>query len=59
MSTEQTVKFELTVNQVNVILAALAKQPLEVVLDVFNTIQKQASSQLGAPSGPLADKIVQ
>jgi len=59
MSTEQTVKFELTVNQVNVILAAIAKQPLEVVLDVFNTIQKQASAQLGQPSGPLADKIVQ
>ena len=59
MSNEQTVKFDLTVTQTNVILAALAKQPLEAVLDVFTSIQKQASAQLGQPSGPLADKIVQ
>ena len=57
--TEQTVKLELTVNQVNVILAAIAKQPLEVVLDVFNTIQKQASSQLTPAKESLDDKVIQ
>ena len=55
MSNEQIVKFDLTVAQTNVILAALAKQPLEVVLDVFNTLQKQASAQLSAPQEPSVD----
>ena len=54
----QTVKLELNVQQLNVILAALGKMPLESVLEVFNTIQQQASQQLGAPKGPLSDKVV-
>ena len=47
MTNEQTVKFDLTIAQTNIILNALAKQPLETVLDVFNSIQRQASTQLG------------
>lgn len=51
MSNEQTVKIDLTVAQTNVILAALAKQPLEAVLDVFNSIQRQANAQLVPAQG--------
>ena len=43
---DQTVKIELTVNQINTVLAALAKQPLEVVLDTFIEIRTQAESQV-------------
>jgi len=39
-------KFELTVEQVNIVLAALAKQPLEAVLDVFITIKSQAEARM-------------
>ena len=39
-------KFELTVEQVNIVLAALAKQPLEAVLDVFTNIKSQAEAQV-------------
>ena len=44
-------KFELTVEQVNIVLAALAKQPLEAVLDVFTTIKSQAEAQMQQQSG--------
>lgn len=49
---QQTVQVELTVQQLNMILVALSKQPLEAVLDTFNTIQQQAAAQLGAPGRP-------
>lgn len=42
----EKLNFTLTVNQVNAVLAALAKQPLEAVLEVFNTIQQQAAAQV-------------
>jgi len=48
---EQTLKFDLTITQTNTILAALAKQPLEVVLDLFNSIKEQANAQLVPPQG--------
>lgn len=59
---QPSVRLDLSVNQLNLILAALAKLPLEAVLETFQAIQHQASQQLGAPSvpsGPLADKVVQ
>jgi len=41
--TEQTpIPILLTVPQVNVVLAALGKRPLEEVLDLFNSIKSQA-----------------
>lgn len=43
---DQKVKIELTVNQINTVLAALAKQPLEVVLDTFSEVRTQAESQV-------------
>lgn len=58
---EQKVTLELTVQQVNVILAGVVKLPIEVGLDTFNVIQQQANAQLGQPTrteGPLADKVV-
>jgi len=42
----QKVTLELTVQQVNVILAGIAKLPLEASLDTFNAIQQQANAQL-------------
>ena len=59
MAEEQKVKLELTVNQLNLILAGLAKLPLEAVYETFTMIQQQANKQLGAPSGPLSDKVIQ
>ena len=58
----QTVTLELNVNQLNIILSGVVKLPIEVGLEVFNTIQKQAQAQLGAPTsanGPLSDKVIQ
>lgn len=58
---EQIVNLELTVQQLNVVLAGIVKLPIEVGLDAFNVIQHQAQRQLGQPSsvdGPLADKVM-
>lgn len=59
---QPSVNLVLTVNQLNLVLAALAKLPLEAVLETFQTLQQQANEQLGPPasnlSGPLADKVV-
>ena len=42
------IKLELTVEQINVILASLGKQPFEAVAGVINEIQKQNSPQTAA-----------
>ena len=58
---EQNVKLDLTIQQLNVILAALAKLPIEAGLDAFTAVQQQAQAQLGNPTqaqGPLADKVI-
>lgn len=54
---DQTVKIEVTVNQLNIVLAALAKQPLETVLDTFTTIRSQAEQQVSSEA-PLAAKVL-
>ena len=59
---EQQLKLELTIQQLNVIIAGLAKLPIEVGIETFNEVQKQAQSKLGQSSnvqGPLADKVVE
>lgn len=59
---QPTVHLDLNINQLNLVLAALAKLPLEAVLETFQVIQQQANQQLGsptAPTGPLADKVIQ
>ena len=57
----QTISLELTIQQLNVILAGLAKLPIEVALETFNAVQQQAQSKLGPPAkteGPLANKVI-
>lgn len=44
----QKIKLEFNVDQVNIILASLGKQPFEAVAPLINEIQKQATPQLQA-----------
>lgn len=57
---DQTIKIEVTLNQLNVILAGLAKLPLEASLETFTIVRQQADAQVqqNRPEGPLADKLV-
>jgi hypothetical protein len=60
---EQKVTLELTIPQLNTILGGLAKLPIEVGIDAFQTVQQQAQAQLGQPSsntppGPLSSKVI-
>jgi hypothetical protein len=47
---------DLSVDEANLILMALAKQPFEQVAPLFTKLQKQLQSQMpppsGAPAGP-------
>jgi len=57
---EQKVNLELTIQQINIVLAAIVKLPIDVGLETFNVIQQQANAQLGQPTnveGPLASKV--
>jgi hypothetical protein len=47
-------KFELTAEEANVVLASLAKQPFEVVAGLIDKLQRQAQPQL-APKAEGAD----
>lgn len=42
-------KIELTVNEINIIMAALGKMPLEAVVDVWAKIRGQCDPQISAP----------
>ena len=60
---ENNVRLELNVNQVNVILAGIAKLPLETAYDTFNAIRSQVDPQLQQQQSydteaPLADKVI-
>ena len=57
MNEETKLNLALTVAQVNMILSAIAKLPLESVLDTFNSIQQQASAQLYPPAAQEEPKI--
>ncbi len=48
-------KFELTVEEANLILNALSKQPFEVVSGLIAKIQEQARPQLTPPAEPAAE----
>ena len=43
---ENTLKFEFTVEQTNLILAALARMPYEAVAPMIAELQKQAQAQI-------------
>jgi hypothetical protein len=47
---ELTLKLELTVNETNVVLGALAQRPYAEVAGLFSKIQQQAQGQLPPPS---------
>lgn len=49
------VTIELDLNALNVVAAGLGKLPMEVSLDVFNDIQRQAKEQL--PEGFTQQKV--
>ena len=57
---ENTIKLELTVAQLNVVLAGLARLPLGDSIETFGAVRQQAEPQVQAnrPEGPLSDKIV-
>lgn len=42
----ENITIELTLQQLNIVLAGIAKLPIEVALEVFNNIQNQAAMQL-------------
>lgn len=45
-----TVTLNLSINQLNVVLSGLAKLPIEVGIEAFTEVQKQAQAQLGDPN---------
>ena len=56
---ENTVTLELNINQLNAVIAGLAKLSIEAGLEAFQVVQKQANEQLNQqPQGPLADKVI-
>ena len=56
---ENTVKIEVSIQDLNIILSGLAKLPLEASLDTFNVVRQQADEQLrNKPEGPLSDKVM-
>lgn len=42
--------FTFTVEQTNLILAALGKQPFEIVAPLIDSIQKEANGQMAPPA---------
>lgn len=54
---EKQVTLQLNINQLNTVLAAVVKLPIDVGLDVFNLIQQQAQAQLNtAPAAAPAEQ---
>lgn len=49
-----SIKFEISVEEANVILMALARQPFEQVVSVINKLQQQAQAQMPKPEKPNA-----
>lgn len=47
-----TLKFEVTMEEGNLLIAALAKQPFEAVAGLINKLQQQAQGQLPPPEPP-------
>ncbi|MFZ9767199.1 MAG: hypothetical protein ACO3C4_01745 [Candidatus Limnocylindrus sp.] len=53
-----SLKFELSVEEANLVMAALAKQPFEVVVGLIQKLQKQAGEQ-SPPAAPGVESVVQ
>lgn len=55
---EQKIKFELTIEEANLVLASLAKMPFEQVFNVIGKLRQQAEEQVNnnnTRSMPLPD----
>lgn len=46
----EKLRFELTHEQANLVLTALAKLPIEVALETFHVFRTQAESQIAKPN---------
>ena len=57
---EKTVKIELTMEHLNVMMSALSELPIKNAINTFMEIQSQIDKQLSKPNaeGPLSNKIV-
>jgi hypothetical protein len=58
---DKTLKFEFTIEQTNMVLAALGRMPYETVAPMIMEVQKQAQAQLpqnGQAMGPNPDGTV-
>lgn len=47
---KQTVTLKLEIPQLNTVLQGLAKLPIEIGIETFTEVQKQAQAQLGDPN---------
>jgi len=47
---KQTVTLKLEIAQLNTVLGGLAKLPIEVGIETFTEVQRQAQAQLGDPT---------
>jgi hypothetical protein len=45
---QQTIKLELTIDEVNAILGSLGKHPFDQIFQLINKIQQQGSAQVQA-----------
>ena len=46
----QKITLSLEINQLNLVLSGVAKLPIEIGIETFTEIQKQAQAQLGDPN---------
>lgn len=51
------IALNLTVQEVNVIIAALAKQPYEAVADVINKVRSESLAQLNAAKTEQTEEV--
>jgi hypothetical protein len=56
----ENISLELSITQINIILAGLAKLPLETSLETFTSVKQQADLQIqnSITESPLPDKVI-
>lgn len=54
-----TIKLELTIDEVNAILASLGKHPFEAIFQLVNKIQQQGAGQIQAAEAESAAKAAE
>ena len=58
MQQEKKVTLQLSINEINIVMAGIVKLPIEVGLETFKNVQQQVDQQIGGINGPLANKVV-